>query len=120
MGDMNYLHAKQSLREILTGSVFNCLMEVETFTSKNIRNSHQLMDQNHEVKLNETTKKQKTEGEINLRLIRGLGRGGFERDYASLRWRYVVVEVSNPKRGGELIRHEWQIGLAREFLKIRD
>lgn len=32
--DMIYLHAKQSLSEILTGSVFNCLLEVETFTTK--------------------------------------------------------------------------------------
>lgn len=36
---MNYLHAKQSLSEILTGSVFTCLPEVETFAKRNLPTS---------------------------------------------------------------------------------
>lgn len=43
--------------------------------------------------------------EIDLRLVRGLCRGGFERNYASLRGSYVVVKVSDSKRGGELLWH---------------
>lgn len=116
-----YLHAKQSLSEILTGSLCNCLLEIETLNQQfqKYNQTNELIKKKKNYEFNskpfntntfayqnpnsESIKKKKK----NLRFI-WLGWIGFEaleRDYASLRRRNEIAQISNPKRRRELLRH---------------